>query len=426
MNRRRFLKNGGLSLLLPLLPSLCRSTWAFADSAAKKFIGVYFPDGTYMPKVNGQWTNGYWNYTDALSPLAKYQSDIAIVRGMTAGHSNLDIHWSGCGGWLSCGAFPLDPSNIVIAKTIDQYIADQNATPIRSLHAGWAFRNYSEHPASHSPVYLNYISWRTDRIANTNILSPLEMYNRVFSDSQNNQALIAHKIKMKKSVLDAQISDLNSLNNKISAKDKTLLDSYLTAIREIEKGLTSAIPTCSSSGVSKPASAEAYKQHFASMQKIIVTALRCNLTNAATIIYEPGVQDNNLIYDGMAFGHHGYAHHSNDPAKMAALLSINRTHTGLLADLIGEVKSAGLFGNTAIAYGTDMSDGDVHGHQNIPFLVAGGLSNMNFGKEIGNPNTQVFHGDILMELLAAYGIKMSEFGVGSHKGTGKKIGLFKG
>lgn len=420
IKRRQFIKNMGWTLALPLLPSLFlpKESWGTDATSGKKFIGVYFPDGTYMPGG----TNGYWNFTDSLSPLTAHRNNIAVIRGLTAGHSGLDIHWTGCGGFLSCGAFPTQPANIRIAKTIDQYIADQKNTPMRSLHMGWRFRNFSEHPTSHSPIYLNVMSWKTDTIGNQNIFSPKDLFNRVFGGGAIDAKRFELQNRSKKSILDSHVRELSSLNSKASNQDKLILDSYLTGIREIEKDIGVTFD-CPANDIQILDNEYAYNNHFRVMQKILVKAMACNLTDVATVMYDAGVGDNDLVHDGTTRTHHSYAHHGNSNVGMEGILHINRIHTGLLSELISELKNNNIFNKTLVLYGTDMADGNIHSNRNIPCLVATGMSGVRVGQEIGTHNVSINHGDMLLEVLKTYGINKNSIGTGLYAGTGRSIGL---
>lgn len=426
--RRLFLKNLGLTLGLPFLPSLFpQRLHAQVNRAPSKFIGVYFPDGTYMPKIisSGQsiLNNGFWTFQDSLAPLLPHKDNILILRGFKGGQPDLDIHWTGCGGWLSCGAFAPNPTKIAMAKSIDQYIADQKSNPIRSLHVGWKYRSFSEHPESHSPIYLNNLSWRTDEIANTNYYSVNDLFNRVFSSGNVDSQRLVHQQGLRKSIIDSHLSDLATIKRKISSEENSLLDSYLNGLREIEKDLNQPTPACQDAGLVEAENIESYNQHFQMMQRIIVEAMSCGLTDVATIMYDAGVGDLELIHSGVNLTHHSYAHHGNNLDQAAFLKKINMIHTQLFSDLIGQLKAKEIFSISLLALGTDMADGHYHGDQNIPFVLAGGLSEVRWGEEIGDPNTPLFHGDILMEVLSLYGIQIPTLGAGPYSGNGRPVGI---
>jgi hypothetical protein len=79
---------------------------------------------------------------------------------------------------------------------------------------------------------------------------------------------------------------------------------------------------------------------------------------------------------GLNEGHHTLSHHADDPAKHAAISSINRFHVELFAgwlDRLHEEQEAGesLLDNTTVLFGAGIADGNSHAHGNLPLLMAG-------------------------------------------------------
>lgn len=82
-------------------------------------------------------------------------------------------------------------------------------------------------------------------------------------------------------------------------------------------------------------------------------------------------------------GHHAYAHHGNDGARIESLRRINRVQVGLLADLLKRLDERALLDDTLVLYGSDMSDGDKHHTENLPVLLCGGGSDLKLGEVVG-------------------------------------------
>ena len=90
-----------------------------------------------------------------------------------------------------------------------------------------------------------------------------------------------------------------------------------------------------------------------------------------------------LLYDpvyleiGVPDGHHGLSHHRNDPALMDKIAQINRYHMEQFAYFLNKLKSmpdgdGTLLDHTMIVYGSGISDGNRHNHDDLPVLLAGG------------------------------------------------------
>jgi hypothetical protein len=79
---------------------------------------------------------------------------------------------------------------------------------------------------------------------------------------------------------------------------------------------------------------------------------------------------------GVSDGHHDLSHHRGDEKKKALIAKINRFHTTQLAYFLQKLKSikegdGNLLDNSMIVYGSGISDGNKHLHENLPILVAG-------------------------------------------------------
>jgi hypothetical protein len=79
---------------------------------------------------------------------------------------------------------------------------------------------------------------------------------------------------------------------------------------------------------------------------------------------------------GVPDGHHDLSHHSGDPKKHEKLKKINRFHIEQFAYLLGKLESIregehSLLDNSILVYGSGISDGDRHNHDDLPVLLAG-------------------------------------------------------
>ncbi len=78
----------------------------------------------------------------------------------------------------------------------------------------------------------------------------------------------------------------------------------------------------------------------------------------------------------MPDGHHDLSHHGGDEAKREKIRKINRFHVAQLAYFLQKLKSipegdGTLLDHCMIVYGSGISDGNSHSHDNLPILLAG-------------------------------------------------------
>ena len=89
-------------------------------------------------------------------------------------------------------------------------------------------------------------------------------------------------------------------------------------------------------------------------------------------------EGNNRSYPdiGVRSGHHELSHHGRNPEKQAQIAKINRFHLGLFAEFLGKLAALqegpnSLLHNVMVMYGSGLSDGDRHNHDDLPIILAG-------------------------------------------------------
>jgi Protein of unknown function (DUF1552) len=430
--RRLALKGLGLHLSLPVVATVLPGIVKAAGSPRKRFIGAYVPNGAHMPDgVNGNWT---WD--GALAPLVAggFKSNTAIMRGFFNGFPSLDPHWQNCSGFLSCTPIEIgDPGVARCGKTVDQYVAEAYPTPTRSIEVGGIY--YHIHPLTDHPGYsndyLNRISWQTADKIRSPIPDPKQLFQKLFAVDQSGAANIAYLHARKKSVLDQLHKDADRMAKRLPMGYQPVLQSYMETVREVEKDIDVVkMQGCSATFAPATENFDAPNQNyllrFQKHHQMLALALQCGLTNAATIMYGPGVSENMNFNEslGKGGGHHQSAHHGGQESFIERIKAINTLQVGLLADLLKRLKEANVLDSTLVLYGSDMSDGNVHLMDNLPMLLCGAGADVKFGQEIGSPADKRPLSDVHMEIFSLLGISsVTSFGSGRCLNTSKPLGL---
>lgn len=439
VTRRRVLQSLGVCIALPLLESAYPEKWARAQSGPvkKRFIGCFFGSGAPMPDA----ANGDWGYAGtrggALKPLQdlNVQNHVAVMRGFRA-VNNFDVHWSGTAGFLSSVMVgttnatnpTADPAYQRCAKSFDQFIADLEPNArIRSLHAGFSqLSGWDEgHDRAGSINYVNSIAWRDPQTPISNTNDPAQMFTRVFGagDSVSN-ARAQYLLKRKKSILDGVVDQYKHHRSTLSTADQSKLDAYAESIREIEGEIASAAQGTTCARPDADASTDAYLRRFRTMHKIVIAAMQCGLTRAATIMYNDGIGPNNPS-PAVAAQQHDSAHNN-----WGNLIQLNQIQVMLWGELIAGLRDANVLGETVVVLGSNMSDGRTHNSANIPLLVASqNVGNeMKLGQEVMGTAAVTSLGqnrnlaDLYVDLFKLYGINRS-FGAGPYASTGLASGI---
>lgn len=428
ISRRLFIKKMGFHFTLPLLSNFYPiSSLSQEASLRKNFIGIFFPNGSYFPTSDGvgswHWNNNNGVLYDLTQGSNRVNQHVMILRKIRAGFPTLDPHWQNPAAFLSGNQIRLSLDRPRCGRTIDQIIADTRGTPFRSLEIGGPY--FHIHPLADHPnypdIYMNRISWAQDELPLTPIVDPYQLFNYLFSGTGGNLKQIQYQHTKKKSILDFVSSELRSVAAKTSSEGRLMMEEYESGLREIEAGLGQNYNCEKPSAPNKIYTNRElnYVDRIQQFQKIIVFALKCQLTNVATMMYAPAVSGE-LYYHGdlgnNTYDHHAAAHNGGSAAKIARHLQVNRMHIGLLKHLLNLLKEHGLMNETLVLFGTDMSNGDTHNTNDIPTLLCGGGSDLRFGREI-TFSTQQTHTSILLSILSMFGIQRSALGEGTMRST---------
>ena len=136
------------------------------------------------------------------------------------------------------------------------------------------------------------------------------------------------------------------------------------------------------------------------MFDLMTVAFQADLTRVITIMI--GREGGNRTYRsiGVPDAHHGLTHHFNDPAKIERIQKIDQHHVEMLSYFLGKMQAAKdgegtLLDHSVIVYGSSLSDGNRHQHDDLPTLLAGGaVGRIKGGRHIrykkGTPMTNLF------------------------------------
>src|SRR5262249_61328997 len=95
-----------------------------------------------------------------------------------------------------------------------------------------------------------------------------------------------------------------------------------------------------------------------------------------TLVFANDGSNRSYRFIGVPDGHHDLSHHGQNQEKQAKIGKINRFHIEQLAYLLNKLNGiregeGSLLDNCMILYGSGISDGNRHNHDELPILVAG-------------------------------------------------------
>ncbi len=163
------------------------------------------------------------------------------------------------------------------------------------------------------------------------------------------------------------------------------------------------------------ASQPTIKSTCGSLGDLLVLAFQCDLTRIVTFVFANDGSNRSYRTVGVSDGHHDLSHHGGDAAKQEKIQKINRFHTAQLAYILESSRAiregdGTLLDHCMIIYGSGISDGNVHSHDDLPILLAGkGNGTIKTGRHVRytkeTPLTNLF-----VSLLERMGAGVDAFG----------------
>jgi hypothetical protein len=382
-SRRTFLRAAGVAVCLPALPSLLpRGARAGADAPTKRFVALFFPNGSTM-RQDWALSGSGSNYTmgTAHASLVPLQSKISMFYNLNGDYGGAPDHSRGTASFLT-GA-PITDQNVPqVEVSIDQAIADglDPATPFRSLHFGPT--PYPSGPPSDTgwpSGYNTYISWSSPTAPNAPLESAQVAFDQVYVPSGSDPALADKRLRLQQSILDHTLAQIDTIAPRLGSQDALKLDEYLTAVREVESQLQNdpPVPGCGGN-VMAPGDGLNFADHTKAMLDVVVLALQCDATRILTYSMDYGFGNKDFTFLGAGNGkHHNLSHSGSTPAIIDNHKAIVRWYMDQLAYLLGNLDAvdesgATLLDNSIVYMGSDVGDGWSHSHANLPCILAGG------------------------------------------------------
>ncbi len=392
ISRRTVLRGLGTAVALPMLEAML-PTYSIAGQAKKapprRLAFFYVPNGKHMadwtPKAEGALQLPY-----ILEPLKNVRDELLVLTGLTLDKAR--PHGDGPGDHARAMASFLTGrqakkthgADIRIGVSVDQLAASKigAATRFPSLELGCdRGMNSGNCDSGYSCAYSANLSWRSESTPNAKEVNPRLVFDRLFANQVKGQVdpQKAKRERYQASILDFVREDADQLKKKLGATDRRKLDEYLTSVREIEARIhrTEEVVVDGSMKLNKPVGIPgSYQEHIRLLADLMVLAFQADLTRIGTFVFANDGSNRSYRFIGVPEGHHDLSHHGNDKRKHAKLRQINRFHITQFAYFLEKLKAVKegngtLLDNCMVVYGSGISDGNRHNHDDLPILLAG-------------------------------------------------------
>ena len=392
IDRRTMLRGLGVSMSLPWLESMGPLV-AWADNPTAKaavpnrLAFIYVPNGKIMEDWTPTQEGAGFELSPTLGPLAPVKDKLQVLSGLVSDKAR--AHGDGGGGHargLSAfltGAHPnkTDGLDIRCGISADQVAAQRvgDQTRLTSIElAAERGKMAGNCDSGYSCVYSSTMSWRSATQPLPTEVNPKLVFERLFASSPNAER--AARNARRNSILDFIREDSQGLSGRISKNDARKLDEYFTSIRDIEQRIERIqnLPPIAAPDYPPPTDIpDSWEEHIRVMYDLIALGFQADVTRVASFVVAGEGSNRPYSFIGVPDGHHDLSHHGGDEAKKSKIRQINLFHTKQLAYLLEKLNSipegdGTLLDHAMIAYGSGISDGNRHQHDNLPIILAGG------------------------------------------------------
>ncbi len=460
LSRRTVLRGLGTAVALPWLESMHRTT-AMASTPGKPPVRLgffYVPNGVHMPQwrpTTGGSDKPLVDLPQILSVLEteKVADRVVVISNLEAKHcfAKGAGHEPAGGGFLVGAECKHSEEPEVGGISVDQFAARRIglSTPVDSLALGIDPGHRGDH--GYSGTYLSHISWRSRTAPATLELNPKELFTRLFRDAKprrpdwntsNADRKSVDIDPVRGSILDLIQDDTRSLQRQLGFADQRRLEEYLDGLRGIEQRVVEHSIEPKSHHLNSfdedPANRAlhdgesidnipeliipdgrgipaTYAEHVELMLDILTLAFQTDTTRVSSFMFSYEKSGRSYPEIKAPGSHHSTSHHQGNEVNHAELVRINSHHMELFARMLSRMSKiqegdATLLDNVALLYGSGISDGNKHNHDDLPILVAGGgggaiRGGRHVALEKATPICNVY-----VEMLRAAGIDREQFG----------------
>ncbi len=231
------------------------------------------------------------------------------------------------------------------------------------------------------------------------------------------------KLLLRRSVLDLVSDDLTRLRSRVGAADRVRLEQHEASIRALELRLAAlgeegAAPACIPFET-RPITGDervhpAMRERCGILGDLLAVALACDLTRVVSVWYSDPLS--NLLYDGVAMGHHQLTHEeAGDQPMVDAVVQTIMGDLALFLDKLAALPEGDgtVLDSLGLLCTSDCARGRTHSIDDYPILVAGSMGGrLRTGfhhRAAGGANAA----EVTLTMLRAAGLELPTWGEGA-------------
>lgn len=370
ISRRQLLRGLGATMSLPLLDCMAALP---AASKPKRSVFLYIPNGVNTLTWQIQKAGADYELTAPLKSLEKHRADITPISGL---HHPMVIgkHHNCERVWLTGANVPGDGGAFRNTVSADQLMADVQGAATRFSSLELAIEGVS-------------LAWSKDGIQIPAERNTQQIFNLLFGVEKDSKETIRRRLSRRGSILDLVADDANRVNKKLGSEDRSKLDEYFTAVRQVEERTRRAdewlnipkpaVPADQAARLQRRLSMAEAGEYYRLFYDLMVMALRTDSTRVITCGIGSEGNTSGIPEIGISQTRHGLSHHNGDPEQLRRLTQTDTFLIEQFSYFLDQLKAQQeegrpLLDTTQVLWGSGMAYGHSHGNANLPTILAGG------------------------------------------------------
>lgn len=373
LNRRHVLRGLGASIALPMLNCMQATGSLRAPASPKRSVFLYIPNGVNTLTWQIEKPGTDYEFTAPLKSLEHHRQDITPISGLH--HPMVIGKAHNCDQvWLTGANVPGNGGAFRNTVSADQLIAEVQGEFTRFPSLEIAIDGFS-------------LAWSRDGIQIPAERNVKAIFEHLFGEESGGKDAVRRRLNRRGSILDGVLSDAESVNQKLSTEDRSKLDEYLTAVRQVELRTEKAqtwlnVPRPTLDGsvadrFTRQMNQDQVREYHRLFYDLMVLALRTDTTRVITCMIGSESNGGAIPDIGISQTRHGLSHHNGDPEQLRRLTQTDTFHVEQFSYFLDQLKAhpedgGNLLDTTQVLWGSGMSYGHSHGNANLPTLYAGG------------------------------------------------------
>ena len=397
ISRRTFLRGVGATIALPLLD--CMAVLP-APTKPKRSVFLYIPNGVNTLTWQIEKAGRDFQFSKPMESLEKHRADVTPISGL---HHPMVIgkHHNCERVWLTGANVPGDGGAFRNTVSADQLMAEVQGPSTRFSSLEMAIEGVS-------------LAWSKDGIQIPAERNTQQIFNALFGVEKDSKETIRRRLSRRGSILDLVADDAKRVNKKASSEDRSKLDEYFTAVRQVEERTRRAdewlnvpkpaIDSADAARLQRKLSMAEAGEYYRLFYDLMVMALRTDCTRVITCGIGSEGNTSGIPEIGISQTRHGLSHHNGDPEQLRRLTQTDTFLIEQLSYFLDQLKAHSedgrpLLDTTQVLWGSGMAYGHSHGNANLPMILAG-------GKALGYKHGQ--HIDFNLPKITKYDVANSQ------------------